>query len=380
MKRVEITPRKDWQSKVEALGFSFHTLGDVYWDESAYYSFTMNEILTLEKATNELHELCLDTVQQIIDHNLYSQLCIPDEFIPIILRSWNEDEPSIYGRFDFRFDGNGVPKMLEYNADTPTSLLESSVVQWHWLQDFNQHADQFNSIHEKLIAYWTELKPYFGVRRVYFASVSDNTEDIITTEYMRDTAIQAGLLTEYIAVEDIGWNGSSNEFTDLNEDSIKNIFKLYPWEWLIHEEFGQNLLKDINKAYWIEPAWKMIVSNKGFLPILYRMHKSCPYLLPAYFDSESHSLSDYARKPIFSREGANIDLIKQNKLLAGSGGEYGEEGFIVQQLCELPNFNQNYPVIGSWVIGGEAAGIGIRESNTLITTNTSRFVPHLIEG
>ncbi len=60
-------------------------------------------------------------------------------------------------------------------------------------------------------------------------------------------------------------------------------------------------------------------------------------------------------------------------------GEYGEEGFVYQQLFSLPDYDDNYPVIGSWIIGQEAAGIGIREAKTLITNNVSRFLPHLIE-
>lgn len=57
-------------------------------------------------------------------------------------------------------------------------------------------------------------------------------------------------------------------------------------------------------------------------------------------------------------------------------GGYGEEGFIYQQLALLRDFGGKYPVLGSWVIDGESAGIGIRETDTLITDNYSRFVPH----
>lgn len=386
MKRLSIPPRDNWQQKVEELGFSFHSLDDVYWDESAAYSFTMNEVLMLEEATNKLHEMCLQTVQHIIDKDLYHLLKIPKEFVPFILRSWDGDEPSIYGRFDFSYNGTGYPKLLEYNADTPTSLFESAVVQWHWLQDYNSSKDQFNSIHEKLIAYWAMLKDYLHVSPVYFSSIDDSIEDIVTAEYMRDTAIQAGLDTDFIFVRDIGWNGSN--FTDLNEEVMTNIFKLYPWEWLIHEDFGSNLLNDAAQTYWIEPSWKMILSNKGFLPILYKLFPSSPYLLKSYFDTDCRNpemefpFTGYVKKPLLSREGANIEIfepgIEMKKTLI-TDGEYGEEGFVYQELKKLPEFNGNYPMVGSWVVGGEAAGIGIREANSLITTNKSRFVPHFIE-
>lgn len=79
-----------------------------------------------------------------------------------IVWSWNEEPPAIYGRFDLAYDGIHPPKLLEYNADTPTALLEASVVQWYWLQDVFPKDDQFNSIHEHLVAKWKELKDYVG--------------------------------------------------------------------------------------------------------------------------------------------------------------------------------------------------------------------------
>jgi glutathionylspermidine synthase len=36
----------------------------------------------------------------------------------------------LYGRFDLAYRGDGPPKLLEYNADTPTALFEAAVVQW----------------------------------------------------------------------------------------------------------------------------------------------------------------------------------------------------------------------------------------------------------
>ena len=143
------------------------------------------------------------------------------------------------------------------------------------------------------------------------------------------------------------------------------------------ESFGKNIPNDTNRALWIEPAWKMILSNKAILPILWELYPDCPYLLPAYF--EEGKLTNYVKKPILSREGANIDLVMKNMSLAKTDGQYGNEGYIYQELFTLPNYADHYPVIGAWIIGQEAAGIGIREADSLITDNKSRFVPHLIQ-
>jgi glutathionylspermidine synthase len=375
MKRIQTQPRNNWQKKVESLGFGFHSTNVPYWDESAYYEFSMEEVLKIEKATTDLWEMCLNAVQYVIDKDLYDQFKIPEWMIPLIEKSWNEDHPSIYGRFDLAVK-NGQIKMLEFNADTPTSLYETGIVQWFWLQDFDKSKDQFNSVHEKLIAYWQYLKEYLYKHKLHFSCVKRSLEDLTTVEYIRDTAIQAGLDTKLILIDDIGWDSERNVFVDMEDEDIKNIFKLYPWEWLAQEEFGKNILMDNNRAFWIEPPWRMILSNKAILPILWEMNPGHPLLLKSYF--EKGDLVDYAKKPILAREGANIEIVKNNETIEKTGGEYGEEGYVYQELFELPEFDGNYALVGSWIIGQEPAGMGIRENETLVTGNLSRFVPHLI--
>ena len=249
-------------------------------------------------------------------------------------------------------------------------------MQWFWLQDFDKTKDQFNSIHEKTIAYWKYLKVYLNPGIVHFSCMKNTLEDLTNVEYMRDCAMQAGIETKLIFIDDIGWDSDNLQFIDMEDEFITNMFKLYPWEWLAHEQFGNNILMDVQKTFWIEPAWKMILSNKAILPILWQLYPDSEFLLPAFF--ENNDMSDYVKKPILSREGANIEIIKHYGTVEISTGEYGEEGFVYQQLFELPEFDENYPVIGSWIIGQQPAGIGIREGKSLITNNTSRFVPHLI--
>ena len=377
MKRHTITPRLNWQQRVEEIGFNYHTLDSLYWDESAFYEFSVKEIDTIEKATNNLWEICLTAVQYVIDYRLYYKFHVPKWFIPHIEDSWNNDAPAIYGRFDFAFN-DGIPKLLEFNADTPTSLFESSVVQWYWLQDFNPKCDQFNSIHEKLVAYWKYLKDYLYDYPLHFSAVKDCPEDITTTEYMRDCAIQAGLETKFLSIDEIGWEKDLSIFVDNEFLPIKNIFKLYPYEWLINEDFGKNILLDRNQTFWIEPSWKMLLSNKAILPILWELNKGHENLLESYFEEDKYLLNfNYAKKPLLSREGSNIQLMKNGSIVSETVGEYGDEGFIYQELCTLPEFDNHYPLIGSWIIGQESAGIGVRESDDLITDNSSRFVPHL---
>ena len=375
MQRIGIKPRNGWQQAVEQLGFGFHTGELPYWDESVYYRFSLHEILAIEKATADLWEMCLQGVQYILDKDLFHLFKIPPACISYITQSWNNDDPALYGRFDFCYKNHQI-KLFEFNADTPTSLYEAGIVQWFWLQDYDPQKDQFNSIHEKLIARWHEIRRDLPGETLYFACMKDSLEDLTNTEYIRDCAMQAGIETKFIFIDDIGWCAGQQEFLDLRRKPILQLFKLYPWEYMVNEKFGRQLLSDRPQPVILEPAWKMLLSNKAILPLLWQLYPNHPLLLPAYFRADG--LSNYAKKPLLSREGASIELVSNHESLLKTDGMYGSEGYIYQALCPLPSFDGNYPVIGSWIIGGEPAGIGIRESNTLITDNASRFVPHLI--
>ncbi len=187
MKRVVVSPRQDWEKKVEEIGHVYHhTQGQPYWNESAYYAFRSAEIDRIELATNGLHEMCLKAAQHVIDNDRFKDLRIPAAAIPAIKQAWEDEPPAIYGRFDLAYDGENL-KLLEYNADTPTALLEAAVARWYWLQERFPKQDQFNSIHEKLLAKWQELKPYVA-KPLYFTYLQppdiENSEDLMTVSYL----------------------------------------------------------------------------------------------------------------------------------------------------------------------------------------------------
>ncbi len=372
MRRMTLDPRPDWQKRVEELGLHFHTAdGRPYWDESACYVFSKYQIDTIERATYALWEMCLELVQHVIDERLFDLFLVPPEFQDLVVRSWDDDWPSVYGRFDLAYDGVGPPKLLEFNADTPTALVEASVAQWHWLKETDPDGDQFNGIHDRLLEAWARVKE-FDHHPVHFAALQSNVEDYITTEYLRDTAIQAGLDTAYLDVEAVGWDSAAKRFVGPGNVPIHNIFKLYPWEWLTREEFGKHVPH--SRTRWIEPPWKMILSCKAILPLLYQLHPESPFLLPAWF--EEPESGSYVRKPVHAREGANIRVVIDGKVAEDTDGPYDSAVSVYQALAPLKPHDGKYPVIGSWVVNGWACGLGIREDDQMVTQNTSRFIPH----
>ena len=377
MERLEVTPRPNWREDCEAVGFTYHSMDGVYWDEAHCYRFSAAQIDELEAATLALHELTLTAIEQIVTSDRFEQLAIPAAFADYVRASWRAREPALAGRFDLAYDGVNPPKLLEYNADTPTALLEASVVQWRWLQQAvlptTPEADQFNSLHEKLIANWRAIGMTSSANTpVHFACVKDSDEDRGNIEYQRDVATQAGLATRFVYVEDIGWADEARRFVDDEGTIIDVLCKLYPWEWLMHDEFGPHLLETRLKV--VEPPWKILLSTKGLLPILWELNPNHPNLLPAAFERFRIS-GDYVQKPLYSREGANVTVYRGAEVLR-EGGTYGAEGWVYQAYTPLPRFGDSYAVIGSWVVGDEPAGIGIREDVTPITRNSSHFVPH----
>lgn len=383
MQRIQIEERAGWQAQAEQQGFKFHTIGgERYWDERHYYQFTLDQVeRDLEDPTKEIHEMCMDLVGRVVEsEHLLHMLAIPAAFHDLVRTSWLEGHPHLYGRMDFSYAGNGPAKLLELNYDTPTSLYEAGAFQWLWLEDcikqgkLPAHADQFNSIQDKLgqaMASLNITKPW------YFSSIKGSEEDKGTTDYLRDIAEQVGIKTEHIDIEDIGLN-RAGRFTDLQERNIHYLFKLHAWEFIFQEEFGAAVPS--SDTLFIEPAWKSILSNKAVLPLLWEFNKGHPNLLPSFFDKEPQKPvpAGWVRKPFFSREGSNIELRSHAGEHEFQDGPYSDAPYIMQEFSALPKFGDSYTLIGSWMIGDQPAGIGIREDDSLITKDSSRFLPHII--
>ncbi len=185
--------------------------------------------------------------------------------------------------------------------------------------------------------------------------------------------------TRFIYIEELGL-GVGGVLTDLDDNVIRRAFKLYPLEWMMRDDNGPLLRK--RREQWIEPLWKSILSNKGLLPLLWRFSAIRICCRPGLRAKIARSAGESSvRKPIYSREGGNVTIFDERQnVIDHADGDYADEPMIYRAFQPLPRFGDSYTLIGSWIIDDEASGMGIREDNTLITKDTSRFVPHYIAG
>lgn len=369
MRRETLIPRQGLETRLRELNM-WPADGQPYYDESAAYVFSQAQIETLYEATTELERMIGEAVDHVIAKDRFAELGIPQNLAKYAAETRKRGDPSIYGRMDFAYDGKGPPKLLEYNADTPTALFEAAVLQWEWLKANHPDDDQFNSIHEALIANWTKLRTTSGFNRLTLIGMLEEEDDRATIAYMEDVAHQGGWLTIPTDIAELGHDGRG--FVDADGAYVQAMFKLYPWDWMAQEAFFDKLVALDTPV--METPWRVIASSKGILPILWELFPGHPNLLLASFhDHPAQGLC--VSKPVFGREGANISFTDDPAATSVNGG-YGDQKRIYQAYHPLPNFDGWHAVVGSWVIGGEACGIGVREDRSLITGAGATFRPH----
>jgi len=406
MQKVTLPERPGWRERATELGFTFADMGgEPYWDETSAYRFSLRQIEDdIEDPSTELHGMVREAVATALASDEWlERMQIPQQFWDFLADSWKDGEPELYGRMDLSYDGDGPAKLLEYNADTPTSLYESASFQWDWLEEQQRlgvlaaGTDQFNALHEALVARWAEIAA--PDTDIHFAADPDNSEDYATVEALAWAAREAGLGAHFTSLAAIGLT-EEGQFADDQDRVIGTLFKLYPWEDMLRDDFAAHLAP--SGVRFIEPPWKAVVSNKALLPLLWQMFPGHPNLLPAFFATDvAEALTGgapaarvanafaaaqdalqqgHVSKPIFSREGAGVVIREQGRETDRAPDDsYDDHPRIIQALAPLPEFGGFHAVIGAWIVGESCVGMGIREDASRITHNLSRFKPHYIE-
>lgn len=408
MKFLPIKARPQWREQAREIGYLASLMDDPpYWVEALPEPFCAvfsqkekNEIF--EPAIKELNDLTLRAVENICfgdkSDQLMDQLQIPLPYRSLIRLSWKRRDRSLYGRYDFAYS-NGQLKLLELNFDTPGSLYESSIFQLLWLKEMQEQneidgsASQMNSIHQDLVEAFSALLATNPT--IHFATNPGSAEEEDTTRYLQSCAILAGVRSKFLYMNQLGTDREAR-LVDLEDEDISLLYKMYAWEYLIADD--QKIIKESGKSFLmplleynstsiLEPVWKCLLTNKGIIPILWKMAPESPWLLESYFEdnpaSEKIKNRPYARKPLLGRQGANISLIypDQPRKSFINPGPYAKDRYVLQEIHELEQYQDYHFILGAWTICGKASGLSVRADRNSITTNDSCiFIPHIVEN
>lgn len=377
---------------LEKIGFIWHT------DDDAT-PYIANEIVEVDsreadayyEAANELYDMFVEAGEYVIENDLLHDIGIPFNLIDAVKISWDNDVHwHLYGRFDFAGGLDGKPiKLLEFNADTPTALFETSIVQWATLKlNGMEESHQFNNLHEGLVDNFKRLitmeedvssfEERYDGWKILFSSVKGNIEEENTVRLLQSIATQAGYETEFAYADEVEFDAEEGVF--FKEINYEYWFKLLPWEDIAIEEADLAMLMtqimENQKAIFLNPAYTLMFQSKAFMAILWELYPNHPLLLETSFEP----LEGVAQveKKIFGREGANTIIVDENEeIVAQTEGEYGEFPSIFQEYAQLPTNDKGESYQAGVFYAFEGCGLGFRKGG-LILDNASKFVGHVV--
>ena len=392
MKLEKLKPLTD--DYLESIGFSWHTDSD----NSSYVSdeiviINEDEANAYYEACNELYDMFAQAGQHVIDNDLFHEINIPFNLIEMIKESWENDVHwHLYSRFDLAGGIDGKPiKLIEFNADTPTSLFETAIIQWAMLKANGlDEAKQFNNLYEalkdnfkRIITLDTDVEKFEEYYanlgwKILFSSISSSSEDINTTKLLEHIASEAGFNTDFEFIENVQFN-DDGIFKD--EESFEFWFKLIPWENIAIEESELALiLTEIikeKKAIIFNPAYSLMFQSKGFMKVLWDLYPNHPLLLETSFEPLDNKKQ--VEKRCFGREGANTKIINSDGSIdVETPGDYEGHKAIYQEYVELPTDDQGKTYQAGVFFAYEACGLGFRRGEKILN-NMSKFVGHIIK-
>ena len=367
MKLLKLEERLGWEQAMMDLGFVYHSFDEAYWMDQLGLELTYKEWNAIGQASLEVHAMGMDMIGDVVKSGCFEPWKFSDLACQLVTESWNRGDPSLYGRFDFTFSPEGFAKVYEYNADTPTSIMEASLAQSNWAQA--RHLQSSCFLEEKMPLAFAKLAS-LGASKMAIAGLSTSVEDTANLFPMVQWARMAGIDAQWCSIETMQFMYATQQH-GFDGEGLEWIFKLYPWEFFVKDN-AQFLKK--TKTRFIEPAWKMLLSTKAFMAEVWKRHPGHPNLLATYYEGEEGPGLEqgYVRKPLLSREGANVEIIKDNVFLQKEIGPYGKEGFVKQEYCAMPEPEKSKRfTIGGWIAGDQFAGTCARYTDDHVVTNVS---------
>ncbi|EJR05452.1 hypothetical protein II7_05379 [Bacillus cereus MSX-A12] len=369
-----------------------------------YMSTSINKIKKGEyydiiEATNLVKTIFQRIYEYLLEsYEGFLQLKLPTELWEVA-RTHYEGLFSYFTRFDFIVT-NGEIKLIEINADTPTGYLEPSVAN----QVLCDHHNVINPncLEEKLHKAWNKIITDYQLKPndlIHFTSYDWHEEDFQTVKFIQQHCPQPN---DYVGIQSIVVN-DDGLYTP-SGIKIEYLYRLYPLEYLLEDKdssgkrIGLMFLDHIanGRVKIINPPSSFLLQNKGVLALIWQLHEQNQwfteqehaiiekYFLPTYFSKDKFEENDidYVKKATLGREGGGVSIINQGKEVAADKTPYYDQQHkIYQKYIEMPDctidtWDGDYTgklLIGSHLIGGEAAGLFLRVGEK-ITGNLSMFI------
>lgn len=378
---------------LESIGFGWHTdLDGSRYISNELVSITQDEAEAFYEATNELYDMYVAAAEYVINNDLFHELGIPFNLVDIIKSSWENDVHwHLYGRFDLAGGIDGKPiKLIEFNADTPTSLFETAIIQWAMLKFNNlDEAAQFNDVYEALVENFKRLitleedtsrfDEYYEGWKILFSSIAGSVEDENTTRLLEAAARDAGFECDFAFVNEVSFDDENGIFW--NGQNWEYWFKLIPWEMIAIDESDlaliiKNIIKN-QKAIILNPAYTLLFQSKGIMKILWDLYPNHPLLLESSF--EPLNGKKQVKKPFLAREGANVSIINSDgSIEIQNDGEYANGKFLYQEFADFAKDENGNSYQAGMFFAFEGCALGFRKGKDIID-NYSKFVGHIIE-
>jgi len=377
---------------LESVDFSWHT-------HPNNEAFLKDEIVIIKEAeayyeaANELYDMFVAAGEHVIENDLFHELNIPFNLVELIKESWENDVHwHLYGRFDLAGGLDGEPiKLLEFNADTPTSVIESSIAQWALLK-YNDldNEKQFNNIYNAIRENFQRIvtleesvekfEEYYDGWKILFSAVKGTQEDEDTTRYLQSIAEEAGFNTAFCYVDEVEFDADEGVF--YNDEQYEFWFKLLPWEDIAVEE-GElaTLLTQIisnKKSIILNPAYTLMFQSKAIMKIMWDLFPNHPLLLKTSFEPLEGA---YVEKKAFGREGENVTIYDADgSIIDKKEGQYDNYTSIYQEMATLNRDEKGDYYQAGVFFAYEGCGLGFRTASRAILEDGASFAGHMIEG
>lgn len=374
--------RVDVKNILSGIGYNDYD-GYLGWDENAYYEVNKAGVEDFRKATNDIHDMCIEAVGEIVKSYAYAKYGIPEFAWKAIEHTFAKYKNGtgglpLFARIDYAWDGVDVPRMIEYNGSNPGFYRETALVQQEWGKSRGMNVP---NLENALVARWKHILEKGAFGNTLHLTADNNAEDYDMIAYMETLANKAGFYTKCIPIDQIIYDSITKSFKDGDGYEIKNLFTMYPLEWMMMDQYGPLICEAIvaDKINVIEPIWKILLT-KPIMQNIWAKYTYHPNLLETTFMASDFEGRKAVSKPFqgLGGDGVAIGTVKNGNLVAevSHGTNFaGSEGRIYQEYAPLYKHDNAHVLFCGWIVGDKYEAMCVREDTALISTSDSYIVP-----